>query len=113
TDAACKRLACDLVCRGTPENNINLLTPGCANPGAHPKPWMDRLPRSVGCVSRLMKYKGLQLALKAFSTVVNQTPDAKLLVAGSGPYQSELAKITIELGISKNVRFLGRVSENS
>ncbi len=111
--AASQSTAGDLMCCGIPARNINVVTPGCANPGVHPTPLTDRLPRSVGCVSRLMKYKGLQLALKAFSTVVNQTPDAKLLVAGSGPYQSELAKITIELGISKNVRFLGRVSENS
>ena len=60
-----------------------------------------------------MKYKGLQLAFKAFSRVVNRFPDAKLIVAGSGPYKQELAKMTLDLGISTNVEFLGRVSEGS
>jgi len=60
-----------------------------------------------------MKYKGLQLAFNAFSKVVSRFPDAKLLVAGSGPYQQQLAKMVVDLGISKSVRFLGRVSERS
>jgi len=60
-----------------------------------------------------MKYKGLQLAFEAFSKVVSVFPEAKLLVAGSGPYQQELAKTAIDLGISKNVKFLGRLSERS
>src|SRR5207245_3471858 len=60
-----------------------------------------------------MKYKKLQLALKAFSTVVRAIPDAKLLVAGSGPYGQELASIAYDLGVSKNVRFLCRISENN
>jgi len=60
-----------------------------------------------------MKYKGLQLAFEAFSKVVKESPDARLLVAGSGPYQDQLARISVALGISKNVKFLGRVSETS
>ena len=60
-----------------------------------------------------MKYKGLQLAFRALSKVVTSFPDVELLVAGSGPYHGELSRITESLGISKNVSFLGRISERS
>lgn len=111
--AASKSTARDLQYCGISEKNINVVSPGCANPGLGRTPLTDRLPKTIGCVSRLMKYKGLQLALKAFSKVVSRSPDAKLLVAGSGPYKQELAKMALDLGISTNVEFLGRVSEGS
>jgi len=111
--AASQSTARDLLSCGIPEKNINVVSPGCSNPGVARTPLADRFPRTIGCVSRLMKYKGLQLAFRAFSKVVSSSPDAKLLVAGSGPYQRQLVKMTYDLGISENVRFLGRVSESS
>jgi len=111
--AASQSTARDLQCCGISEKYINVVTPGCTNQGLPRTPLTDRLPKTIGCVSRLMKYKGLQLAFKAFSKVVSGSSDAKLLVAGSGPYKQELAKLALDLGISTNVQFLGRVSEGS
>ncbi len=111
--AASQSTARDLLSCGIPEKNINVVSPGCSNPGVARTPLTDRFPKTIGCVSRLMKYKGLQLAFRAFSKVVSKSPDAKLLVAGSGPYQQQLAKMAHDLGISENVKFLGRVSESS
>src|SRR6266702_8147018 len=109
--AVSQSTALDLSHCGISKENIEVISPGCTNPG-EPRTYLkDRVPKTIGCVSRLMKYKGLQLALKAFSKVVNRFPDAKLLIAGSGPYAQDLAKISQDLGISKNVRFLGRISE--
>ena len=111
--AASQSTARDLQRCGISEKNINVVSPGCTDPGLPRTPLTDRLPKSIGCVSRLMKYKGLQLAFRAFSKVVCRFPDARLLVAGSGPYQKELTKMAHDLGISENVEFLGRVSERS
>ena len=111
--AASQSTARDLLYCGIPRQNIDVISPGVTNPGLPRTPLADRSPRTIGCVTRLMKYKKLQLALKAFSTVVRAIPDAKLLVAGSGPYGQELASIAYDLGVSKNVRFLGRISENN
>ncbi len=109
--AVSQSTALDLSHCGISKENIEVISPGCTNPGEPRTSLKDRVTKTIGCVSRLMKYKGLQLALKAFSKVVNRFPDAKLLIAGSGPYAQDLAKISQDLGISKNVRFLGRISE--
>ena len=111
--AVSQSTARDLLYCGISEKNIHVVSPGCTNPGVPRTPLTDRSPKTVACVSRLMKYKGLQLAFQAFSTVVSRFPEAKLLVAGSGPYQHELAKMACDFGISRNISFLGRVSERS
>ena len=111
--AVSQSTARDLLQCGISRENIEVISPGCANPGLPRTSLKDRAPKTIGCVSRLMKYKGLQFSLKAFSEVVRRFPDAKLLIAGSGPYGQDLAKMSQDLGISKNVRFLGRISENS
>src|SRR5438309_9204123 len=75
--AASQSTARDLQCCGISEKYINVVTPGCTNQGLPRTPLTDRLPKTIGCVSRLMKYKGLQLAFKAFSKVVSGSSDAK------------------------------------
>jgi len=111
--AASKSTASDLTRCGVPRDNIDVVEPGCNEPGFPPPGLAERLQRSIGCVSRLMKYKGLHLAFKSLSRVRTEFPDVKLLVAGSGPYQSELAVLAKNIGISDNVQFLGKISETS
>src|SRR5437660_5067119 len=111
--AASRSTARDLFGCGIREKNIDVIEPGCTNPGFPPIKLSERSPKTIGCVSRLMKYKGLQLAFKALTQVIGRSPDVKLLVAGSGPYQHDLSRIAESLGISKSVDFLGRVSEQS
>ncbi len=111
--AVSESTAHDLLYCGISKKNIAVISPGCTNPGLPRTSLTGRSPKTIGCVTRLMKYKGLQLAFKALSKVVVRSPDAKLLVAGSGPYRQELAKMAYDLGISNNVKFLGRISENS
>jgi len=111
--AASQSTARDLTFCGIPRRNIDVIEPGCTDPGLPPTSLAARFPRTIGCVSRLMKYKGLQLAFKALSRVMTRFPDVTLLIAGSGPYQPELAKMVENLRISRNVHFLGRISEPS
>jgi glycosyltransferase involved in cell wall biosynthesis len=111
--AASQSTASDLILCGIPRRNIDVIEPGCPNPGLPVTSLSERSPKTIGCVSRLMKYKGLQLALKSLSKVAKGFPDIQLLVAGSGPYQEDLSRLSVNLGISKNVHFLGRVSEQS
>jgi len=111
--AASQSTAQDLIHCGIPSRNIEIVEPGCSDPGFPRMAMTERSARTIGCVTRLMKYKGLQLAFRALSKVVTSFPDVELLVAGSGPYHGELSRITESLGISKNVSFLGRISERS
>ncbi len=74
---------------GIPKSNVEVVSPGCTLP-SHPRTTLkERSPNTVACVTRLMKYKGVQLAFMAFRRIVRESPEARLVIAGSGPYQTE------------------------
>lgn len=62
-------------------------------------------------LGRLRKYKNIDIAIKAFASVVRSHPTAKLSIVGSGEHDSFLKKLVANLGIENSVTFLGRVSE--
>jgi glycosyltransferase involved in cell wall biosynthesis len=111
--AASQSTAQDLIDLGIPVDNIDVVSPGCTIPSGPRATLGERSPNTVACVTRLMRYKGVQLALMAIKRIVRDSPDARLVIAGAGPYQNELERIAQDFGISKNVEFLGRVSDES
>lgn len=66
-------------------------------------------PAFVYC-GRLSPEKSLDVVLKAFALVQKRRRRAKLVIIGDGPVKSELETLATELGIGKNVIFLGHVS---
>jgi glycosyltransferase involved in cell wall biosynthesis len=50
-----------------------------------------------------------ETALRAFAIVLAVHPDAKLVVAGSGPLRASLEQLAAELGIASATTFTGRV----
>ena len=58
-------------------------------------------------VGRLVNQKGYNHLIKAFSIVVREFPDTRLLIIGHGSKQGELNELINKLGISKNVVLLG------
>jgi len=111
--AASRSTARDLLNCGMQSENIDVIEPGCTNLGFHRLALTERSSKTIACVSRLMKYKGLQFALKAFMKVIERSPDAKLVVAGYGPFHQQLSRMANNLGLSGNVSFLGRISDDS
>jgi glycosyltransferase involved in cell wall biosynthesis len=61
----------------------------------------------VACVANLVPLKGVDLVLRAIAA----TPDATLLIAGSGPEEGTLRALAHALGIAPRVRFLGRLEQ--
>ena len=59
------------------------------------------------CAARLTEQKGHKWLLRAFRSVVDQLPEASLLLLGDGPLREHLEDTVINLGISKHVRFAG------
>ena len=59
------------------------------------------------CVGRLEEYKGVQYAVRALT----EMPERELVVAGSGPYRSELEAIAKRSGVADRVTFLGYVAD--
>ena len=62
----------------------------------------------VGVVGRLRKEKGHSVLLKAMVDVFRAYPNANLLVVGDGPDRDKLEKQAQNMGIAKQVRWLGR-----
>ncbi|NIO36236.1 glycosyltransferase [Candidatus Bathyarchaeota archaeon] len=65
-------------------------------------------PPVVLFVGRLDEEKGIEYLLQAFSKVIADIPEAKLVVVGRGPKEMELKSLTRNLGLP-NVFFLGAV----
>lgn len=63
----------------------------------------------IGIVGRLSSQKGHGILLDAMVTVLKKVPDAMLLVIGEGPERGVLESRAMELGISKHVRWLGKL----
>ncbi|MBI5045160.1 MAG: glycosyltransferase family 4 protein [Candidatus Levybacteria bacterium] len=65
-------------------------------------------------VSRLVKMKGVEDVLEAFSNILSKIGKSKLWVVGVGEadYMASLQKKVMQLGIKDNVEFFGRVTED-
>ncbi|WP_129115814.1 glycosyltransferase family 4 protein [Halegenticoccus tardaugens] len=59
------------------------------------------------CVGRLEAYKGVQHAIRALPRL-----EHALLVAGTGPAESDLRRVAREVGVEDRVRFLGYVPDD-
>lgn len=52
----------------------------------------------IGCVSRFIKWKGIQYTIEAFRSILKKHPDALLLLANAqGPYEKELQQLLNEI----------------
>ncbi len=60
---------------------------------------------------RLSPQKGIDHLIRAFKTVTKNDKDALLYIVGEGPELKNLIELSIDLGLSDKVIFLGRVSD--
>lgn len=66
--------------------------------------------KNILFIGRLAEKKGVQYLLPAYAAIKNQLNDAKLIVAGDGPWLQRLQQQAVELGIAKSVTFPGFIS---
>ena len=79
-------------------------------------PLVHRQPPSDGCwrlvqACRLIPKKGVATSLRAFAIFKKDNPHAEFYIAGKGPLQPELEMLAAGLGISKDVHFVGFLSQ--
>jgi glycosyltransferase involved in cell wall biosynthesis len=67
--------------------------------------------QTVVCTARLSYEKGLDVLLQAWHLVHKELPTARLIIAGPGPLQVQLAYMTRALGIEECVEFAGFQSD--
>ena len=60
-------------------------------------------------VGSLIPRKGHELIIAALADL----PDARLLIAGSGPMRAELERVAEEKGVASRVRFLGEIAHDA
>lgn len=63
-------------------------------------------------VGRLVEKKGLTYLLDAFPLILQARPDVTLTIAGFGPDEDRLKAKVASLGIQREVRFLGAVTQS-
>lgn len=63
----------------------------------------------LGFLGSFYQYEGLDLLIKALPRVLEQQPNARLLLVGGGPQEENLKKLVSELALQDKVVFTGRV----
>lgn len=80
--------------------------------GARARPGQSRGgPVRLVAVGRLSPEKGLDLLLRAIAELAPAYPQLQLQIAGSGPSEGSLRRLTQELGLTEKVRFIGYVTD--
>lgn len=100
---------------GAPAEAIRLIFNGTDlrrfSPGAHPNGSDDASwgPHMIFACRQLFPRKGIRFLIEAAAQLKPRFPDLKLVVAGDGFERPELAHLAEELGIARDVTFLGWV----
>ncbi|MFC1557416.1 glycosyltransferase family 4 protein [candidate division KSB1 bacterium] len=79
------------------------------------KPDPEKLSKSplVGYLGRIKKYKSVDHLIRAFGSVREQVPEARLVIVGDGDNLFELKRLADSLGLSGATLFTGYLSEMS
>jgi glycosyltransferase involved in cell wall biosynthesis len=104
-----------LVARGCPEGKVQVIPNGvdiAAIDRVAPLDLRARFgwPESatiVGCVARLVDYKGIDNLIRALAALVRGDGRYRCVLAGDGPQRAELEQLAGALGLSEHVRVLG------
>ena len=114
----CEGLARDVIARGIPTEKVTVI-PNAVDRNAFSgrgRPDPD-LARKLGLAGRTVIgffgsfyfYEGLHLLLRAVPELRRRDPEIAVLLAGGGPEEANLHKLTAELGLDSSVVFAGRV----
>jgi glycogen synthase len=87
-----------------PRERFTLIRTGVDLPGngAAP-PSGDRKAPVIASVRRLERYKGHHRLIEALPEIIRRRPDARIWIAGSGPYEQALKRKAREVGVAEQV----------
>lgn len=114
----CEGLRSDIAARGIPASKItvipNAVDIDAFEPGGRPdaalKAQLGLQSASViGFIGSFYAYEGLDLLLDAMPQVLQQRPEARVLLVGGGPQDAALKAQAARLGLADKVVFTGRV----
>lgn len=113
----CQGLKDDLEQRGIPPHKISVAPNGIDTARFQPCPpdaefrerWNLGGKTVIGFIGSFYRYEGLDLLLKSFASLSGHKPELRLLLAGGGPLQDELAANARSLAIEDKVIMPGRL----
>jgi glycosyltransferase involved in cell wall biosynthesis len=76
-----------------------------------PQSEQEEQERTVVCVAKFRHQKGIDVLLCAWSLLIGQFSQARLILVGDGPLFASLQRLTEELGITTSVEFAGFCSD--
>jgi glycosyltransferase involved in cell wall biosynthesis len=68
-------------------------------------PPVERDPDLIASLGRLEQYKGHHRVIAALPYILAHRPQARLWLAGSGPYKGELRRLAADVGVADRVEF--------
>lgn len=98
-----------LVALGFDENKITYSPIGPTEDFFHIEPNYDN--QQILAIGRFCETKAPHYTIKAFHEVLKKLPNAKLIFAGSGELLEPCIQLVSELGIEKNVDFVGWINK--
>jgi len=72
---------------------------------------IDEHTKVLFCIRRLVRRMGIDHLLQAMADIVRDQPNVRLWIAGDGPQREHLRLLAGELGILRQVEFLGKISQ--
>ena len=72
----------------------------------------QKCPNSILYIGRIDKRKGIEFLIRSMPYVVQQIPEALLLVGGTGSYLDKMKSLVKQLDIERNVTFLGFIPDD-
>lgn len=114
--AVSDRIRCELIARGINEGRISVGYNGVEDPVRvhgvlNDNGWGRGRSKKIVCIGRLVPLKRFELVIDAISALSEQHPDVHLLIAGSGPLESDLKQKVGGLGLNDRIHVLGHVKD--
>lgn len=114
----CEGLRADIVARGIPSERVsvipNAVDADAFSAGAAPDLELKRTlgldgAEVLGFIGSFYAYEGLDLLLEALPAILKRRPNARVLLVGGGPQESNLKQQVAAMGLEGKVVFTGRV----
>lgn len=65
----------------------------------------------IGIIARLSDVKGIDILIKAMPAIIKEIPSAHLLIAGQGPEENALKKLTESLSLTAQIHFKDTIDQ--
>lgn len=104
---------------GIDNSKIHIIPGAVDHNRFHPHPDREELRLQLGlspdqpvlfCIRRLVRRMGIDRLIHAMADVIGIHPDVQLFIGGDGPMRAEYEELIRQLGLSANVKLLGRIS---